>query len=42
MNEVYSNSEISQNIVCPYCDKEYEPTYEDTYIGGEPDVTRKG
>ena len=36
MNEIYSNSEIGQNIICPYCGKEYEPSYEETYIGGEP------
>lgn len=31
----YWNEEDSENIVCPYCGKEYEPTYEDTYIDGE-------
>lgn len=24
---------IDQNIVCPYCYEDYEPTYEDTWIG---------
>ena len=24
-----------EKIVCPYCYKEYEPTYEDTWIGDE-------
>ena len=24
---------IDQNIVCPHCYEEYEPTYEDTWIG---------
>lgn len=31
----YVNSEYSENIICPYCGEEYEPSYEDTYIGGE-------
>lgn len=31
----FSNWEYSENIVCPYCGKEYEPSYEDTYIGDE-------
>lgn len=26
---------IYQMIVCPRCYKEYEPTYEDTWIGDE-------
>ena len=26
---------IDKNIVCPYCYEEYEPTYEDTWIGDE-------
>ena len=29
------NYEYSDKIICPYCAEEYEPTYEDTYIGGE-------
>ena len=36
MSEIYSNYEIGTNITCPYCGKEYEPSYEETYIGGEP------
>ena len=32
----YWNEEISDKIICPYCGEEYEPSYEDTYIGGEP------
>ena len=31
----YGNSEIGSNIICPYCGKEYEPSYEDTWIGGD-------
>lgn len=34
--EWYSNFESGDAIRCPYCGKEYEPSYEDTYIGGEP------
>lgn len=34
--ETFWNFERSKNIVCPYCGKEYEPSYEDTYIGDEP------
>lgn len=26
---------IDQVIVCPHCYEEYEPTYEDTWIGDE-------
>ena len=33
--EWYSNWENDDVIVCPYCGKKYEPTYEETYIGGE-------
>lgn len=33
--EWYSNWEAEENIRCPYCGKEYEPSYEDTYIGGD-------
>lgn len=29
----YSNSECGETIICPYCGAEYEPTYEETYIG---------
>lgn len=31
----YVNSEYSESIVCPYCGEEYEPSYEDTFIGDE-------
>ena len=34
--EWYSNEEDEDFIKCPYCGAEYEPSYEDTYIGGEP------
>ena len=34
--EYYSNSEIGQNIICPYCGVEYTPSYEETYISHEP------
>lgn len=31
----YSHSEVNKElIVCPYCGKEYTPSFEDTYIGG--------
>ena len=33
--EWYSNWECGCAIRCPYCGKEYEPTYEETYIGGK-------
>jgi len=33
--EWYSNWECDDEIICPYCGKKYEPTYEETYIGGE-------
>lgn len=36
MSDSYWNYEDSDEIICPYCGKEYEPSYEDTYIGGEP------
>ena len=26
------NFENSEKIICPYCGREYEPSYEDTYI----------
>lgn len=32
----YWNKEDSEKIICPYCGEEYEPSYEDTYIGDEP------
>ena len=32
----YWNEENSKKIICPYCGEEYEPSYEDTYIGDEP------
>lgn len=35
MNNSYWNEEDDENIICPYCGKSYEPSYEDTYIGGE-------
>ena len=33
--EWYSNWEIGSAICCPYCSKEYEPSCEDTFIGGK-------
>lgn len=33
--EWYSNWECDVEIICPYCGETYEPTYEETYIGGE-------
>ena len=40
----YSNREYGERIIrCPYCGKEYEPTYEETYIGGkEVDCYQEG
>lgn len=35
MSDSYWNFEDDENIICPYCGKEYEPSYEDTYISGE-------
>lgn len=32
----YWNEEDDDCIKCPYCGEEYEPSYEDTYIGHEP------
>ena len=32
----FSNSEIGDNIICPYCGKEWEPSYEETYISDQP------
>lgn len=31
----YWNEEDDDCIKCPYCGEEYEPSYEDTYIGHE-------
>ena len=31
----YWNYEDSDKIICPYCGEEYEPSYEDTFIGGK-------
>jgi DNA-directed RNA polymerase subunit RPC12/RpoP len=36
MGEYYWNEEDDDVIICPYCGKKYEPSYEETYIGGEP------
>lgn len=36
MSNSYWNYEDDENIICHYCGEEYEPSYEDTYIGGEP------
>lgn len=33
MSNSYRNYEDDENIICPYCGQEYEPSYEDTYIG---------
>ena len=30
----YENDVYSKDIVCPYCNKVYKPTYDETYIGG--------
>lgn len=35
MNNSYWNEEDDDTIICPYCGKSYEPSYEDTCIGGE-------
>lgn len=35
MNNSYWNYEDQESIICPYCGEEYEPSYEDTYIGGK-------
>lgn len=35
MSDSYWNEEDDEIIICPYCGTEYEPSYEDTYIGGE-------
>ena len=31
--ETYWNTEDDDNIICPYCGNEYEPTYDETIIG---------
>lgn len=36
MSENYWNQENDDQIICPYCFTKYEPSYEETYIGGEP------
>lgn len=33
MSESYWNTEDETFIKCPYCGEEYEPSYEDTWIG---------
>ena len=35
MSNSYWNEEDDENIICPYCGEEYEPSYEDTYIGDD-------
>ena len=35
MNDSYWNCEDDEKIICPYCRREYEPSYDETYIGGE-------
>ena len=35
MTDFYWNEEDDSTIVCPYCGRKYEPSYEDTVIGGE-------
>ena len=30
------NFERNKNIVCPYCGREYEPSYGEAYINGDP------
>lgn len=35
MNKSYWNEEDDEAIICPYCGKSYEPSYEDTFIGEE-------
>ncbi len=31
----YWNEENDEVIICPYCGKKYEPSYEECYIGGK-------
>ena len=33
MKNWYENTERDCNIICPYCGKEYKPSYEETVIG---------
>lgn len=33
MDRWYYNWEVGSAIRCPYCSEEYEPTYEETFIG---------
>lgn len=33
--ENYWNFERGEEIICPYCGMRYEPSYDDTYIGGK-------
>lgn len=35
MSSGYWHYEDDENIICPYCGEEYEPSYEDTYIGDD-------
>ena len=35
MSNSYWNEEDDENIICPYCGEEYEPSYEDTFIGDD-------
>ena len=35
MSESYWNEEDDEDIICPYCRKHYEPSYEDCSIGGQ-------
>ena len=35
MSSFWNFVENSEKIICPYCGREYEPSYEDTYIGDE-------
>lgn len=35
MSDSYWNYEDDENIICPYCGEEYEPSYEETCIGGD-------
>ena len=35
MSSSYWNYEDDENIICPYCGEEYEPSYEATYIGDD-------
>lgn len=33
MGDTYWNEEDDTNIICPYCGQEYEPSYDETFIG---------